>query len=55
MLECGPEKGGIYMVRRSYGPEQIINKVREAEVILCQGTTAGEAATKIDQRSKSTL
>jgi len=35
------------MVRRSYRPEQIINKLREAEVLLSQGSTVGEAARKI--------
>ena len=27
------------MVRKSYTPEQIINKLREAEILLSQGTT----------------
>ena len=35
------------MVRRTYTPEQIINKLREAEVILSQGGTVGEASKKI--------
>ena len=35
------------MMRRSYRPEQIINKLREAEVLLSQGSTIGEAARKI--------
>ena len=35
------------MARRSYRPEQIIKKLREAEVILCQGSTIGEVARKI--------
>ena len=35
------------MTRRSYRPEQIINKLREAEVLLSQGYTVGEAARKI--------
>ena len=35
------------MVRRSYRPEQIINRLREAEVLLSQGSTVGEAARKI--------
>ncbi len=35
------------MVRRSYTPEQIINKLRQAEVLLSQGTTIGEASRKI--------
>ena len=35
------------MVRRSYTPERIINKLREAEVLLSQGSTVGEATRKI--------
>jgi len=35
------------MVRRSYRPEQIIQKVREAEVLVSEGSTIGEAARKI--------
>jgi len=35
------------MARRSYRPEQIINKLREAEVLVSQGATIGEAARKI--------
>ena len=35
------------MARRSYRPEQIIKKLREAEVLLNQGSTIGEAARKI--------
>ncbi len=35
------------MVRRTYRPEQIINKLREAEVFLSQGVTVGEAARKL--------
>jgi len=36
------------MTRRSYKPEQIINKLREAEILLSQGLTVGEAARKIE-------
>ena len=35
------------MVRRSFTPEQIINKLREAEVHLSQGDTVGVASRKI--------
>ncbi len=35
------------MTRRSYRPEQIIKKLREAEVLLSQGETVGQAARKI--------
>ena len=36
------------MVRRSYTPERIINKLREVEILLSQGSTIGEAARKIE-------
>ncbi len=35
------------MARRSYTPERIINKLREAEILLSQGATIGESARKI--------
>lgn len=35
------------MARRSYRPEQIIKKLREAEVLLSQGSTVAEAARKM--------
>jgi transposase-like protein len=35
------------MVRRSFAPEQIINKLREAEVLLSQGSTVAQASRKI--------
>ena len=35
------------MVRKGYTPEQIINKLREAEVLLSQGATVGEVSRKI--------
>ena len=35
------------MVRKSYTAEQIINKLREAEILLNQGATIGEASRKI--------
>lgn len=31
------------MVRRSYTPKQIMNELREAEVLLNQGSTVSEA------------
>ncbi len=34
------------MVRKAFKPEQIINKLREAEVLLSQGSTVGEASRK---------
>ena len=35
------------MGRKTYTAEQIINKLREAEVILSQGSNVGEASRKI--------
>jgi transposase-like protein len=35
------------MVRKRYTPEQIINKLREAEVLLSQGNTIGVTCKKI--------
>ena len=35
------------MGRRTYTPEQIINKLREVEVLICQGATAPEASRKV--------
>ncbi len=35
------------MARRSYTPERIINNIIEAEILLSQGSTIGEAARKI--------
>ncbi len=35
------------MARKAYTPEQIINKLREAEVLLSQGSNIGEASRKI--------
>jgi len=35
------------MVRKSYTPEQIINKLREVEILLNQGSNVGEASKKI--------
>ena len=36
------------MGRRSYRPEEIINKLREAEVLLSQGSKVGEASKRIE-------
>ena len=35
------------MVRKSYTPEQILNKLREAEILLNQGTTLSVVWKKI--------
>ncbi len=35
------------MAKKGYSPEQIIRKLREAEVFIAEGMTVGEAARKI--------
>ena len=35
------------MVRKAFKPEQIINKLREAEVLISQGATVNEASRKL--------
>ncbi len=35
------------MVKKSHSPEVIINKLREAEILLNQGASIGEASRKI--------
>ena len=35
------------MVRKAYTPEQIINKIREAEIHISQGISISEASRKI--------
>jgi len=35
------------MVKKGYTPEQVINKLREAEVLLSQGITVGEVCRRI--------
>ncbi len=35
------------MVRKTFTPEQIINNLRQAEILLSQGATIGEASRKI--------
>ena len=35
------------MIKKGYTPEQVINKLREAEVLLSQGATVGEICRKI--------
>ncbi len=35
------------MAKKSHSPELIINKLREAEILLSQGATIGEASRKI--------
>ncbi len=35
------------MVRKTYTPEQIINKLREVEILISQGATSVEASRKV--------
>ncbi len=35
------------MGRKAFAPEQIINKIREAEILLSQGASVGEASRKL--------
>jgi hypothetical protein len=35
------------MVRKAFKSEQIINRLREAEVLLSQGATVGEPSRKL--------
>ena len=35
------------MARKTFKPEQIINKLREAEVLISQGATIGEVSRRI--------
>ena len=53
-LKTGPvimlvwkDKKGEQMVKRNYTPEQIINKLREAEVHINQGASISEASRRI--------
>jgi len=47
MLDWELRKGGHQMVRKSYTAEQIINKLREAEILLNQGNTLAIVWKKI--------
>ncbi len=42
------------MARRTYRPEPIINKLRQAETLLSQEMTAGEAVRKIEASEYAT-
>ena len=43
------------MVKKVFKPEQIIGKLREAEVLLIQGLTVGEASRKLVLPSRLTI
>jgi len=40
-------ESGHRLVRKNYTPELLINKLREAEVLISQGTTIAETSRKI--------
>ena len=42
------------MVKKGFKPEQIINKLREAEILLSQGLTVGEASRKLGIAEQTT-
>jgi hypothetical protein len=44
-------KRGHGMIRKGYTPEQIINKLREAEILLSHGAMVGE---QLDELLKNT-
>ena len=46
MLVLGRRKGGE-MAKKRHTPEQVINKLREAEVAIAEGSTVAEAARRI--------
>jgi putative transposase len=46
MLDFGPKKGGL-VGKRGYTSEQIIGKLREAELLLSQGATVAQASKGI--------
>jgi len=47
MLDFEKKKGGGRMAKKGYTPEQIINRLREAEILLSQGSSISEASRKI--------
>ena len=47
MLDCDRKKGG-FMPKKANTPEQIIGKLRQAEVMLAQGATVAEVCRKIE-------
>ena len=44
-VSIGPQKGGN-MAKKRHTPEQVINKLREAEVAIAEGSTVAEAARR---------
>ena len=42
------ESGGKAMSRQRFKPEEIVNKLREADVFLSQGKTVAQACKQIE-------
>ena len=47
MLVLRDSKGGGYMVKRNFIPEQIINKLREAEIHINQGVSVADRIQQV--------
>ena len=47
MLDLDLIERGFFMTKKRYGAEQIINRLREVEVMVSNGATIGEACKKI--------
>ena len=47
MLVLGLKEGGVKMARWQHTAEQIINKLREAEVAISAGSTVAEVSRQI--------
>jgi hypothetical protein len=47
------EKTEALMKRKTFAPEHIIEKLREAEVLLSQGQTIGAASRKLEVKEKT--
>ena len=41
-------KGGYFMPRKRFTPEQIITKLREAEILLSKGQKVGEVCRQLE-------
>ena len=46
IVSWASEEGGN-MARRKHSPEQVINKLRQAEVAIAEGCTVAEASRQI--------
>jgi transposase-like protein len=41
------DEGGKVMSKKRYSPEEIVNKLREADVLIAQGQTVAQASKRI--------